>query len=128
MKKLSLAFFLGIFLIGACDEEALNPEYPFKIVVKTQEDSTRAQNTFVEVLAPINGNTVWLSGYTDEAGEVEFEYDNAATLSVRASRGKRPDYTWIGCTEIRLIPNEQIVKTVYIEPFDTLLVGCSFDR
>ena len=128
MKKLIIAFFLGILVLGACDQDALNPEYPFRVVVKTQEDSTRAQNVYVEILAPINGNTVYINGYTDEAGEVEFEYDKAATLGIRASRGARPDYTWIGCTEIRLIPNKEVIKTVYIEPFDTLLVGCSFDR
>lgn len=128
MKKLVLGLFLTALGLGACDKAALNPDYPFRIIVKTEADSTRVQNVLVEVAAPINGNQVWLSGSSDENGEVEFEYDKAATLNVRASRGKRPDYTWIGCTEVRLIPNQEVIKTVYIEPYDTLLIGCSFDR
>lgn len=128
MKRLLFAFGFLAIVLGACDEAALNPEYPFKIIVKTQEDSTRVQNVLVEVAAPINGNKVWITGTSDQDGEVSFEYDKAATLSVRASRGTRPDYTWIGCTEVRLIPNKEVIKTVYIEPYDTLLIGCSFDR
>jgi hypothetical protein len=128
MRKLILGFsILSIVALWSCENEELNPEYPFTIVVKTLADSTVAQNTFVEVAAPIAGNTVFIEGYTDEEGRVSFEYDQAATLSVRASRGERPDYTWIGCTEIRLIPNQHITKNVYIEPYDTLLIGCSFD-
>lgn len=128
MKKLLLGIFLGAVVISACDNDALNPEYPFRIIVKTQEDSTRVQNVLVEAAAPINGNSVWIDGVTNENGEVELEYDKAATLSIRASRGTRPDYTWIGCSEVRLIPNETVIKTVYIQPYDTLLIGCSFDR
>ena len=128
MKKLIFGFgILSAVLLWSCENEELNPEYPFTIVVKTLADSTVAQNTFVEVAAPIAGNKVFIEGYTDEDGRISFEYDQTATLSVRASRGKRPDYTWIGCTEVRLIPNQHITKTVYIEPYDTLLVGCSFD-
>lgn len=128
MRKLvaGIAIF-SLILFASCENEELNPTYPFTIVVKTFEDSTRVQNVFVEVAAPIPGNTVWINGNSNEVGEVDFRYDQAATLNIRASRGKRPDYTWIGCTEIRLIPNEHVTKTVYIEPYDTLLVGCSFD-
>lgn len=128
MKKLILAFsLLSAIVLWSCENDELNPEYPFTVVVKTLEDSLVAQNTFVEVAAPIAGNVVWINGYTDEDGRISFEYDRAATLSIRASRGERPDYTWMGCTEIRLIPNEHITKTVYIEPYDSLLIGCSFD-
>lgn len=128
MRKLvaGLAILSGL-VFAACENEELNPTYPFTIVVKTLEDSMRVQNVFVEVAAPVPGNTVWINGSSNEEGEVSFRYDQAATLNVRASRGERPDYTWIGCTEIRLIPNELVTKTVYIEPYDTLLVGCSFD-
>lgn len=128
MRKLvaGLAILSGL-VFAACENEELNPTYPFTIVVKTLEDSTRVQNVLVEVAAPVPGNTVWINGSSNEVGEVSFRYDQAATLNVRASRGDRPDYTWIGCTEIRLIPNELVTKTVYIEPYDTLLVGCSFD-
>lgn len=128
MKKLLITFaILGAFLVGACENDELNPEYPFTIVVKTIQDSLRVQNVFVEVNAPVPNNTVFINGSTDENGEVSFNYDQAATLNIRASRGERPDYTWIGCTEVRLIPNESIVKTVYIQPYDSLLIGCSFD-
>jgi len=127
MKKIFF-FLLGLGLIvGACEFDDLSPEYPFTVVVKTLSDSTRVQNVVVEVAAPVPGNTVWLSGFTNEEGEVNFKYDQAATLSIRASRGERPDYTWIGCTEIRLLPNQQVLKTVYLEPYDSLLIGCSFD-
>lgn len=128
MKKLFPVFaFVGMFLLFSCENEELNPKYPFTIVVKTQADSLRVQNVRVEVAAPVPGNQVWLDGRTDTEGEIDFEYDQAATLGVRASRGDRPDYTWIGCTEIRLIPNQHITKTVYIQPYDSLLIGCSFD-
>ncbi len=128
MKKLFAGLFcFSLLFLFSCENEELNPEYPFTIVVRTLSDSTRMQNVFVEVSAPIPGNQVWINGNTNEVGEVDFEYDRAATLSIRASRGERPDYTWIGCTEIRLLPNERVTKTVYIEPYDTLLVGCSFD-
>ena len=127
MKKIFLPL-LGLGLIvGACEFDDLDPEYPFTIVVKTLSDSTRVQNVLVEAAAPVPGNKVWLSGFTNVEGEVNFNYDLAATLSIRASRGERPDYTWIGCTEVRLLPNQQVVKTVYLEPYDSLLIGCSFD-
>lgn len=129
MKKAILGLsILATFLLFSCENKELNPEYPFTIVVKTQDDSTRVQNVFVEVAAPISGNAVFIEGYSNTEGEVDFEYDKAATLSIRASRGARPEYTWIGCTEVRLLPNERVIKTVYIEPYDTLLIGCSFDR
>jgi len=127
MKKIFFSL-LGLGLIvGACEFDDLNPDYPFTIVVKTLSDSTRVQNVRVEAAAPVPGNKVWLSGFTNAQGEVNFKYDLAATLSIRASRGERPDYTWIGCTEVRLLPNQQVVKTVYLEPYDSLLIGCSFD-
>jgi len=127
MKKIFF-FLLGLGLIvGACEFDDLDPDYPFTIVVKTLSDSTRVQNVLVEAAAPVPGNKVWLSGFTNVQGEVSFKYDLAATLSIRASRGERPDYTWIGCTEVRLLPNQQVVKTVYLEPYDSLLIGCSFD-
>jgi len=128
MKKLISGLVLASsILLFSCENEELNPKYPFTIIVKTQSDSLRVQNVLVEVAAPVPGNQVWLKGATNTEGEIDFEYQQAATLGVRASRGERPDYTWIGCTEIRLIPNEHVVKTVYIQPYDSLLVGCSFD-
>ncbi|MCR9152824.1 MAG: hypothetical protein ACPGVV_02725 [Croceimicrobium sp.] len=128
MKKLFLGLAIAsMFFYSSCENEELNPNYPFTIVVKTQSDSLLVQNVRVEVAAPVPGNKVWLDGRTNTNGEVDFEYDQAATLGVRASRGDRPDYTWIGCTEIRLLPNEHVTKTVYIQPYDSLLVGCSFD-
>lgn len=128
MRKVFLAILAASALLTwSCENEELNPEYPFTVVVKMVADSSLAQNVFVEVAAPTAGNVVFIEGSTDENGEVSFRYDRAATLGIRASRGTRPDYTWMGCTEIRLIPNEHITKTVYLEPYDSLLVGCSFD-
>ena len=127
MKKIFLSLFgLGLIVSG-CEFDDLNPDYPFTVVVKTQSDTARVQNVYVEIAAPIPGNQVWLSGFTNEVGEVNFKYSEAATLSIRASRGSRPDYNWIGCSEIRLLPNQQVIKTVYLEPYDSLLIGCSFD-
>lgn len=130
MSRFGITSFVLLFglTIVSCDRSQIEPDYPFKIVVKTKADSSLAQNVFVEVNAPVPGSQVFLEGFSDERGEVSFEYGLPATLVVRASRGKRPDYTWMGCTEVRLLPNEEVVKTVYIEPYDTLLVGCSFDR
>jgi hypothetical protein len=128
MKKVFLALtIISGVAFSACENDELNPEYPFTIIVKTISDSTVVQNVLVEAAAPVPGNKVWLSGNSDTEGKVSLEYDQAATLSIRASRGQRPEYTWIGCTEIRLLPNSVVVKTVYIEPYDSLLIGCSFD-
>lgn len=120
-----LLFISAALVFSSCDREDLNPDYPFKVVVKTHEDSIRVQNVSVEVLAPTNGSEVFLEGRTNEAGEVEFVYDKPAILLVRALRGERPDLEQIGCTEFRLAPNELVTKTVYIKPFDETVIGCS---
>jgi hypothetical protein len=99
MKKVFLALtIISGVAFSACENDELNPEYPFTIIVKTISDSTVVQNVLVEAAAPVPGNKVWLSGNSDTEGKVSLEYDQAATLSIRASRGQRPEYTWIGCT------------------------------
>lgn len=120
-----LVFISALLVLASCEREDLNPDYPFKVVVKTHADSIRVQNVSVEVLAPTNGNVVFLTGTTNEAGEVEFVYDKPAILLVRALRGERPDLEQIGCTEFRLAANEQVTKTVYIKPFDETVIGCA---
>ena len=74
MKKLfsGLVIASTIFLFS-CENEELNPKYPFTIIVKTQSDSLRVQNVLVEVAAPVPGNQVWLKGATNTEGEIDFE-------------------------------------------------------
>lgn len=129
-KRLGLVFgivlsALLLFTGTSCEQEDLEPRYPFTIVVKSLEDSTRLNNVFVEVLAPIPDSQVYLTGYTSERGSIRFTYNSAAVLLVRATRGDKPDYTWIGCTEVRLKPNEQVSKTVYLQPYDPQVEGCA---
>lgn len=120
-----LVLTVGLWTItGGCQKEDLDPDYPFKVVVKTLADSTRVPNVDVTVLAPIPENIVYFKGSTNENGEVSFEYDRNAILLIRASRGKRPDYSWIGCAEIRLKANETVSQTVYIRPYDPEVEGC----
>ena len=127
MKKLLLSAFVSLGLIFAfisCEKEDLNPEYPFTIVVKTFDDSVRVSNAFVRVLAPVQGSKVYFEGYSDENGRVSFKYDRDAIFLIQATRGPVNDPTYIGCTEIRLAPNETVVKTVYLEKEDPEIQGC----
>ncbi len=121
--------FLALVMILGCEKEDLNPDYPFRVVVKTIGDSTRAANTFVEAFAPIPGAKPYFEGYTNDRGEIRFTYDKEAVLFVRASRGPKIDYQWLGCSEVFLEANEEITKIVYIEPKqgNNSLVGCTFD-
>lgn len=122
---LALALTFGLWMInGGCQKDDLNPNYPFKVVVKTLADSLRVPNVDVTVLAPIPENVVYFKKTTNIEGEVHFEYDRNAILLIRASRGKRPDYEWIGCSEIRLKANETVSQTVYIRPYDPEVEGC----
>lgn len=120
-----LLFMSAALVLAGCEQDDLEPDYPFKVIVKTHADSIRVQNVSVEVLAPTDGSVIFLEGQTNENGEVEFVYDKAAILLVRALRGERPDLEQIGCTEIRLAPNELVTKTVYIKPFDETVIGCA---
>lgn len=115
--------FLFVFTFS-CEKDDLNPEYPFTITVKTLADSTLAGNTLVVAYAPGDNNTTFLEGYTDEQGVVSFEYDKAAILEIRATRGESPDFTWIGCTDVRLEANTEVSKTVYIRPYNPSVIGC----
>lgn len=127
MKKLLIIAFAGIGLtlaFGSCEKEDLNPEYPFTIVVKTFEDSVRVSNAMVEILAPVQGSKVYFQGYTNENGGVSFKYDKDAIFLIRATRGSRNDPSYIGCAEVRLAPNETVVKTVYLQKVDPEIPGC----
>lgn len=126
-KILPVLLFIAAFGAWSCEKDDPDPDYPFRIAVKTEADTVRVANVLVEVLAPIPDSDVYFRGFTNEEGEISFKYNSSALFLVRASRGERPDYTWIGCTEIRLRPNEEVEKVVYLEPFDPNLQGCSFD-
>lgn len=129
MKKVPklIAALLVVFTITNCDKDDLNPDFPFTIVVKTLEDSTRATNVFVEILTTLPDNQIDIEGVTDENGEVDFSFDRDAVLQVRATRGKNP-ISWIGCNFVRLEPNKRVVQTVFIKEFDPKLSGCLEDR
>lgn len=127
MKKyliVGLLFVCGIIILGSCaKDEDLSPQYPFTIVVKTLDDSTRVQNIFVEVFAPVNRSKVVFEGFSDERGEIGFKYSQDAVFLVRATRGSNP-YTYIGCTFVRLSENSNVYQTVYIRPYNAEVEGC----
>ncbi len=121
-----LVFALAALALFSCKKEEQNPEYPFTITVKTFGDTIPAQNIFVEVYAPISESDVAFEGITNEAGQVSFTYDKNAIFLVRATRGNKPNFSHIGCTLVRLEPNQEVLKTVYLEPFDPEFEGCTF--
>jgi hypothetical protein len=127
MKKLiGLGFLAAVLSFSlSCEKEDLYPEYPFTITVKTLADSIPTQNTYVEILATRGATfSTFFEGYTDENGDVSFTYEKDAVFTVRATRGKNP-YTYIGCTEVRLMPNEHVYKNVYLIPYDDEVRGCT---
>ncbi len=122
-----VVFSLTVILFTAsssCRKADLDPDYKFTIIVKTLSDSTRVANVFVELIAPVPGSRVDLDGFTDENGEVDFEYDEEATLLIRATRGPQGAYLWIGCNNIRLLDDRRATQTVYIRPYDPEVEGC----
>lgn len=128
MKSKLILLFSGLSLIGfltlSCEKIDQSPEYPFVITVKTVDDSTLVQNAYVEIGVPSQVNSeLKFRGFTNALGTVSFEYDNDAVFRVRATRGKDP-ITYIGCTYVRLEPNETVHRTVYIEPWDVQSPGC----
>ncbi len=127
MKKTLLLpiLMLSIAFLISCKKEDLNPKYPFTIIVKTYDDSVAVNNVAVEVFTPVQGNTVDKLGYTNQKGEVSFNYEYDAVLLVRATRGANP-YTYMGCADIRLEPNERVYKTVYLEAYDPNIPGCVY--
>jgi hypothetical protein len=128
MKKLLLILAcLGVFFFNSCEvDENLNPTFPFKVTIKTLEDSVRVSNVFVEILAQTGsgGSSVLKEGYSNQFGDVSFEYDKEAVLLIRATRGTKPNYTFIGCDYIFLKANEEASRTIYIRPFDSQAEGC----
>lgn len=127
MKKTFLIPLLALILAVSfsCEKEDLDPEYPFTVVVKTYNDSVAVNNIRVDVFTPVNGNTVEMVGFTNEEGKVSFDYGLEAVLLVRATRGKNP-FTYIGCADIRLEANKNVVKNVYLQPYDPNVPGCVY--
>lgn len=128
MKSKLILLFSGLGLIGiltvSCEKIDQTPDYPFTITVKTVDDSTLVQNAYVEIGVPSQvNNELKFRGFTNSSGTVSFEYNNDAVFRVRATRGKDP-ITYIGCTYVRLEPNETVNRTVYIEPWDVQSPGC----
>lgn len=126
MKKLSVLLFSAVIIAFAfsCEKENLDPDYPFTISVRDYQDSIPAQNILVEIIA-INETgkpQVYFSNRTNEMGRVSFEYDRNANFIVQASRGD--PFTFLGCTTIQLEPDEEVFKTVYLQPYDPEVEGC----
>lgn len=127
MKKILALLFVFSVLVYSCNvDENTDPDYPFVVTIKTLKDSTRVANVYVEILAQLGGsqNKLLLEGFTNERGEVTFKYDQEAVLLIRATRGTKPQYTWIGCDFIFLEPNTEVGRTVYIRPYSTEVEGC----
>lgn len=124
MKKLLLSI-AAVIALFACKRENLDPDYPFTIIVETYNDSIPVNNVRVEVSTPVVDNVVEMVGYTDEKGRVSFEYDLEAVLLVRAIRGNNP-IRYMGCADIRLEPDKNVTKHVYLEEFDPSVPGCQY--
>lgn len=133
MKTLRNLVFLGVLSLSiscfmtSCESYDRNADYPFtvRVLTSTPDDTLPVPNVLVEVNVPLPNTNVYFEGFTDEFGRVSFKHDESAVLAVRASRGKRPNFTWMGCTDVRLLPGEEVIKTVYLEPYDSLLIGCA---
>lgn len=126
MKKILVilsALLIAAFFSFSCERDDPNPDYPFTIFVKTYNDSISVSNCRVRVFAPIPGNTVVFEGWTDEEGKVDFQYEKEAVFIVRATRGGDPP-SYIGCNTVRLQPNEEVVKFVYLKEYDPEVEGC----
>src|SRR5690606_21102487 len=81
-----------VFLLSSsCEKIDTEPKFTFTIVAKAFSDSTRSQNTYIEVFVPKIISDVAFEGYTDENGEITFEYPQDAVFEVRAPRGEAPD-------------------------------------
>ena len=114
LSHLSIIGILVFIVLAACKKE--DSTYPFTVVCKTYNDSISVQGVYVEIYTNVPNGTVYMDGYTDENGQVSFEYNLDATLQIRASRGKRSKgYTWLGCNYIRLQPDQNVYQTVYIK-------------
>ena len=125
-KYLFITALLSVALIiaSSCKKIDQNPEYPFTISVKTADDTTTVQNVFVEVGVPSQINSeLAFEGFTDANGQISFTYHSDAVFRVRATRGVNP-ITYIGCTYVRLEPNKNVNKTVYLERYDPQSPGC----
>jgi hypothetical protein len=125
LKFIIPVLLVSLFIFGtSCKKIDQDPEYPFTILVKTIDDSTTVQNAYVEVGVPsqVNPELAFI-GFTDINGKISFEYDQDAVFRVRVTRGSNP-VSFIGCSFIRLEPNENVQQTVYLEEYDPLSPGC----
>ena len=127
MKKTLFALLgLSALILFSCNkEDELHPEFPFTVVVKTLDDSVAVNNVKVEVFTPVQNNSVEMVGYTDAYGRVSFEYDLEAVLLVQATRGENP-ISYIGCADVRLEPNKEVVQNIYLEVYDPNVPGCVY--
>ena len=126
MKKFVILFFGVAIVTGSCKKEDLEPEFPFTITVKTLKDSLRAPNVEVILNADNPDSKVEIKGWTDVNGEVHLEYSHEAILNITAIRSNGPNTipAWIGCSDINLVGNDRVYKTVYIEPYSENTQGC----
>ena len=131
MKKVPRAIVLLTFVVGifSCKKIDQDPDYTFTITVRTLEDSTLIQNSKVEAYVPPTvGSKVAFIGYSDERGQITFTYDKDAVFQVRATRGSSASGStpvYIGCTYVKLEPNQNVHQTVYIRPYDPEAPGCT---
>lgn len=125
MKKIlaSLLVTLSLFIAFSCEEED-TADYPFTIVVKTLQDSIPVNNVRVHVSVPRRGSVVTFQGFTNENGEVSFEYDRNAIFEIVATKGEQDNPSYIGCNQVRLEPNEVVRQIVYIQKFNPEVPGC----
>lgn len=125
IKQFILPFILLLIFVAAFSCKKNQPDYPFTINVKTLEDTVSVANIHVEILARDGGGfKTFFDGYTDENGQVNFDYDQEAIFTIRATRGN--PYTYIGCADIRLMPDQRVTKDVYIAPYDSEAQGCFY--
>lgn len=121
---LGLVLLSSLFSVG-CNKADLDPDFPFTVQVRSLEDSIPLANVYVEAFAPNPESEVYFKGFTDQNGNISFEHNAKAILVARATRGEAPDYSWIGCNEVRLFANRQIKVKVYLKPAEEQVIGCS---
>lgn len=125
MKKLftsGIIIILGSILfyvfLPSCKKE--NPEYPVSIIVQYKGNDKPVDNAFVKIYK----NNVDVELTTDASGNCKYTFNLPAILQVYAKKdtSKTSDSTAVGwhrpvtgTTIIRLLENESIEKTVYLQ-------------
>lgn len=123
-------YLMGLVLLSSlfsvsCNKADLDPDFPFTVQVLSIEDSIPLPNVNVEIFAPNPESKVFFEGFTNQNGNISFEHNAKAILVARATRGEAPNFSWIGCNEVRLFPNRQVNVKVYLEPAEDQVIGCS---